>query len=251
MEEEREPRRGTVIDRYAGPVELDVPVEQYHRIPRNDFYKYEYFGDRAVLSPRPKPRHVRIRTDAPVPTAELTASGRELRLRPLSDDDLGAGRARLARLFAAAFHRTSPFAALDDERRRVAATEALDDTFGGREGPLMPDACRVAVDAEDRALGASLVTLPDAPLDVHESMRGVPHLTWIFVAPMLARDGIGTAMLGAALAALRAGGHGTLNSTFLVGNDASALWHWECGFELLANPYSVRRAVAGDPIASK
>ena len=72
-------------------------------------------------------------------------------------------------------------------------------------------------------------------------MRGRPHLTWIAVSPVLQRRGVGTAMLRRALGRLRDAGEPVLFSTFHVGNGASALWHWDNGFALEPNPYSMRR----------
>src|SRR5262249_37651677 len=79
------------------------------------------------------------------------------------------------------------------------------------------------------------------PADLLEKRRGRPHLTWIFVEPVRAGRGVGTGLLGAACQTLRRLGYRELVSTFLAGNDASTLWHWRNGFELLAHPFSHRR----------
>jgi L-amino acid N-acyltransferase YncA len=60
------------------------------------------------------------------------------------------------------------------------------------------------------------------------------------VAPPQAGRGTGTALLRAAAAALAAMGYRQLLSTFLLGNDASAFWHWRNGFQLLPFPDSLR-----------
>jgi L-amino acid N-acyltransferase YncA len=70
-------------------------------------------------------------------------------------------------------------------------------------------------------------------------------LTWIFVSPQRAGHGVGTALLAAAVGALRTMGYTELVSTFLRGNDSSMLWHWRNGFELLAYPGSPRRVRPG------
>lgn len=242
MSERDERRReGTVIDRCFDVLELRLSIDEYARVPRNAAYKYEYFGGAAVLSPRPKPRYARIATNAAIATDAAAPLSGGMRLRPLEDEDRG----RLVPAFAAAFEHLPPFGALSEERRQEAAREAIADTLDGRDGPLVDVACRVAIDTRNRPLGACLVTRPCDARHVIESMRGQPHLTWIFVAPLAARDGLGTAMLRHALARLRADGWQTLYSTFLVGNEASALWHWERGFELLVNPFSPRRCREG------
>jgi L-amino acid N-acyltransferase YncA len=66
-------------------------------------------------------------------------------------------------------------------------------------------------------------------------------LTWIFVSPWMAGQGIGTALLAAAVKALRELGYEHLLSTFMLGNESSMLWHWRNGFQLLAFPGSMRR----------
>ena len=71
--------------------------------------------------------------------------------------------------------------------------------------------------------------------------NGYVGAAWIFVAPMLAGQGIGTALLRAAVAELRTLGFSRLASTFLLGNHSSMLWHWRMGFRLTAYPFSRRR----------
>src|SRR5262249_6679478 len=104
-------------------------------------------------------------------------------------------------------------------------------------------------------LGAALVTLlPDGdpcdwdsyywqgppPEDCVARRLGRPHLTWIFVAPRRAGQGTGTALLAAVTQALTGLGYRELVSTFLLGNEASTLWHWRNGFRLLPYPGSLR-----------
>ena len=79
------------------------------------------------------------------------------------------------------------------------------------------------------------------PADWAQRRIGRPHLTWIFVNHWLREQGLGSALLAAATGALRELGYGVLASTFLVGNDASALWHWRQGFQLAGRPGSWRK----------
>ena len=78
------------------------------------------------------------------------------------------------------------------------------------------------------------------PADCLERCLGRPHLTWIFVLPLHAGQGVGTALLAAAVRELLALGYTELASTFMIGNDSSMLWHWRNGFRLLAYPGSRR-----------
>jgi hypothetical protein len=79
------------------------------------------------------------------------------------------------------------------------------------------------------------------PPDCIAKRLGRPHLTWIFVAPFHGGAGVGSTLLAAAGNALLDLGYQELCSTFLFGNDVSALWHWRNGFRLLAYPGSMRR----------
>jgi ribosomal protein S18 acetylase RimI-like enzyme len=130
-------------------------------------------------------------------------------------------------------------------------------TREGNDGPLIEPACFVAEDASDgQPVGAVLVTLmPEGdpnefrsfrwreppPPDWLERSLGRPHLTWIFVGPWDAGHGIGSALLAEATRHLLAHRYRELVSTFLLGNDASLLWHWRNGFRLLAYPGSPRQ----------
>ena len=79
------------------------------------------------------------------------------------------------------------------------------------------------------------------PPDCFQKRLGIPHLTWIFVDPIVQGYGVGTALLSALVNRLLDMGYDRLSSTFLQGNDSSLLWHWRNGFELLENPGSRRR----------
>jgi ribosomal protein S18 acetylase RimI-like enzyme len=109
---------------------------------------------------------------------------------------------------------------------------------------------------DEQPVGAILVTLwPDRdlsdwhagdwpeppPPDCVQKRLGVPHLTWIFVDPLVQGYGVGTALLSAAVNSLLDMGYDRLSSTVLHGNDSSLRWHWRNGFELIENPGSLRR----------
>ena len=225
-----------MIHDWYSAIELPLSRQQFRRLPQNPAYKYEYFDARAWLSPRPKNCHavLDLRTFAR-PIAEMAADDK-LSIRPLQDGDWP----QLPRVFAAAFHRVQPFASLTDDDRLAAAEDCLGYTHGSGEGPLVDEACMVAVrTSDDTLVGANLITMP--PDDAIEQAAGLPHLTWIFVAPPYARQGLGMALLGMAVQALLRLGNTELASTFLIGNESSMLWHWRAGFKLLEQPiYSPR-----------
>jgi GNAT superfamily N-acetyltransferase len=232
-------------------LQLPLSYDDFQRLPRHPAYKYDYIDGRLWLTPRPRWFHAALdlRTYAP-PDNELRG---DLALRPLRPDDWGP----LVPTFAASFHGVQPYESLDDGARREAARQCLEATRGGEDGPLIEPACFVAVDADDgRPRGAVLVTLiPDVDLESLASCRwpapappdavrrrlGKAHLTWAFVGPRHAGHGVGTTLLAAAAGGLLGLGYTHLYTTFLLGNESSAMWHWRNGFRLLAYPGSWRQ----------
>jgi GNAT superfamily N-acetyltransferase len=241
-----------MLDRWYRTQRLKITIDEFHRLPRNSAFKYEYIGGTAVLTPRPKTFNglLELKLVEAAPTHQIQAE--EFRFRPVAADDWD----KLPALFAAAFHRVQPFISLDENERLEASRECLEQTRTGGDGPFIDQASFVAESGANQEIaGAILMTLiPRAPegewwdarwdvLPTTDDARrhlGRPHLTWIFVAPLCAGEGLGTALLQHSIAALLALGYVDLASTFLVGNDSSTLWHWRNGFRLLPYPVSAR-----------
>lgn len=246
-----------MLDKWAKTIKLKLSWDDFHRLPQNPAYKYEYSDGEAWLSPRAKLYHAVLElADFRSPEPDLLND--QVQIRRLEDQDWD----NLPAVFASAFAHVSPFAYLDDEEQLAAARDCLDFTRSGGNGQMIPDATLVAVDPEDGSVvGGFLVTLvPDIPLsDVHfghvpkkrvaAGQKLVPHLTWVFVKFWSARHGIASAMLVRAVESLRRLGYARLTTTFLLGNESSTLWHWRTGFRLAAYPMSQRqfeRRVAQD-----
>jgi GNAT superfamily N-acetyltransferase len=234
------------VETWSKNLRLEIPIDQFRRLPHNVDYRFEYFDGAAQIRPR---SHV---SDAyltiPDPSARPAGFDEEkTTIRPLTDGDWDA----LPPLFAAAFHRIAPFALLDDASLLQAARDCLKYTRDGGDGPLVASSCRVAVDRRDgEIVGGALITLPFSHqmLDFDERRKqvgpppppstkatGWPHLTWIFVAPLLAGEGLGTALLDDLCRALWDLGYRELASSFQHGNSSSMRWHWRNGFQLI--PY--------------
>ena len=229
-----------MIDDLFEVIRLPITFEQFEALPQSPTCKYEYLNSYALLSPRPKSYSALLDLhEKPVP-ATIDARG-PIVIRLLREEDWD----RLPKIFASAFSRFPPFAGLGDNRRLEAARRCLEKTRAGGDGPHIPPACFVAVAPEDRLVGPALVTL--ASKYDEDEIREIapdgtlPHLTWIFVAPLITRYGIGSAMLNAATNALISLGHRTLVSSFLLGHEASTLWHWINGFRVLSYLASPRR----------
>lgn len=241
-----------MCDEWMPGIELPLSQEQFHQLPRNAAYQYEYLGGKAYLTPRPMHFH------AVLELGTLSSPAREpppktVRIRQVQRADLG----ELRRAFVAAFHRVQPFGSLDEGAQEWAAQQCLERTWTGGDGPLIERASFVAVAPKPEPLvGAALLTLlpegdpcdsnsyywaKEPPPDCIALRMGRPHLTWIFVTPLHSHHGIGSALLGAAASELNLLGFPQLFSTFLLGNDSTLLWHWRNGFQLLSNPGSLRR----------
>jgi GNAT superfamily N-acetyltransferase len=241
-----------MCDEWMPAIKLPLSWEQFHQLPRNPAYKYEYFNNTAYLTPRPKHFHAVL--DLEPAARELPVEAEEgTRLRPLECSHI----LDLQPLFAGAFSRTQPFGSLDDATRKQAAHQCLERTATGKDGPLIEPACFVAfAETRNRPVGAIMVTLlpdsdpcdwdsyywcePPSP-DCVARRLGRPHLTWIFVSPLRVGHGLGSALLAASVNGLLRLGYTQLLSTFLFGNEASMLWHWRAGFRLLPYPGSWRR----------
>ena len=234
-------------------IRLPLGWWKWERLPRHPAYKYEYFDGKALLTPRPKSVDMVLDMSdwhAPAPTGEVVRSRRDVRIRAIGETDWTSVEEAFYRAFAG----DEPFKSLSRCRARALTADCLRHTRGGGDGELIDKACFLAESVPDgehasAVRGAVVVTLvrsPDVP-----SLAGVikspddrvAHLTWIFVARLDARHGIGTYLLERTVKQLRSMGHQHLTSTTFLGNDASLLWHWRNGFQLLSRGFSTRVAV--------
>lgn len=233
-----------MCDEWMRGLQLFLSLEEFHQLPRHPAFRYEYFSGKVYISPRPRHYHALLDLEP----SEPPLAG--VRVQPVSPSDWEL----LIPTFAGAFATVQPFAGLSTDLRREAATQCLTRTRSGGDGPWIAQASRTAWDGE-HLVGALLVTLLpngdpcswdcyqwdcEPPPSCVELRLGQPHLTWVFVSPQWSKTGVATALLAAAKAELLALGYTQLLSTFLLGNEASALWHWRCGFRLLPYPGSIR-----------
>jgi GNAT superfamily N-acetyltransferase len=232
-------------------IRLRVNWRAWEMLPRNSAFKYEYFDDAALLTPRPKSFDAVLRLEnwrpPPRDQSELVLSRKSAIIRRWEQRDWDGA----ADAFYSSFARQLPFASYSRVRARRLAAQCLRHTRDGGDGELLPEACFVAEsnrEGDSRAvIGGALVTVADAPwvvsrLGLGEGVTAVPHLTWIFVSQFEARRGIGAALLARIVRSLREAGHRALASTFVLGNDSSVLWHWRNGFELVRSALPMRVA---------
>ncbi len=240
-----------MCDEWMPLIRLPISIDQFHQLPRNAAYKYEYLGGEAVLSPRPKTQHAALDLTT-WNGADDQASADEYSLGAITPAD----EEELAKVFTGAFSTTQPFASLVAEERLTAARACLRRAFDGDEGPWIGDASFLTRRQSDNSIvGAILITLlPDddaseideyrwiepPPPDLWETAGGRPHITWVFTHHFFKGDGIGTRLLTATVSVLRRRGYKQLHTTFIAGNDSSMLWHWRNGFALLPSHLSKR-----------
>jgi GNAT superfamily N-acetyltransferase len=217
--------------------------EEFERLPRNGGYSYQFVNGVARLTPNAIYYRARLDLQAADGPERLLPDPR-LTIRSVVDTDWPA----LPALFADAFEQMQPFGSLDRNWRNQVGGALMAQTREGGDGPFLSEASVVACDPDGACLGALLLTLApaqgspgedtfiwhtDPPPDAIALCRGRPHLTWVFVASAAAGRGIGTRLLAQASERLRAAGFTEVVTTFIRGNEASALWHWRNGFRLL------------------
>jgi GNAT superfamily N-acetyltransferase len=230
-----------MLDRWYSCIRLPMSSVQFEQLPQNSAYQYEYAGGFAMLSPRPKTLNGLLELKPMMAAHAPTA------IRPLEDRDWD----QLPAIFADAFCKVQPFSSLSNAERLQASQECLEQTRNAGDGPLIQEASFLACGEYKEIIGGILVTLIPArpegewwtgkwpeppPANALQLRLGRPHLTWVFVDGRHAGQGFGTLLLGHAVNALLKLGYRELASTFLIGNDASTLWHWRNGFRLV--PYA-------------
>jgi GNAT superfamily N-acetyltransferase len=240
-----------MCEEWMPALRLPLTRNQFEQLPRHPSYAFEFQDGQASLIPRPKFYHAVLPLEE-VPKTSTAAPN--LSLRKVEERDIDA----LETLFCSAFEGQQPFSGLAADLRLLASQEALLRCRSGGDGPWIRQASFIAHDKQLQALGAILLTLlPDndaaqwnsfhwqepPPPDALERAIGRPHITWIFVRPGEMGKGVGTALLGASIQAVRALGFRQLASTFMLGNESSMLWHWRNGFQLRAHPGSRRKAL--------
>lgn len=239
------------MDRWFPRIEIPMTWAQFRQLPQHPAYRYEYLDGVARLTGRPRRYHA-LRTFADRAPREWHSAG-DVRIERLDV----SGSPELPQLFADAFAATAPLSLLEPEQRTTAAADCLARTWSGEFGVYVEPASFVAV-AGDRLCAAILVTLVQAgdleafddprwgeppPAGALEQRWGRPHVTWVLTAPDKGRQGLATALLERSVSALSQLGYRELASTFLLGNEASMLWHWRNGFHLLSYVGSSRRRV--------
>ncbi|MEX0717036.1 MAG: GNAT family N-acetyltransferase [Planctomycetaceae bacterium] len=194
---------------------VPMSFEEFKLMPHEVGWKHEFWDGQAHISPGHQVAVVNLPTNPRERTSAQT-------LRPVESRD----REALIAAFVAAFGDTIEYCDWEPAKIAQSAEDAIDGFFSGARG--RPHAAsRIAMEPPDgRILGAALVT------DIDESRS---LLDMLFVLPDHQRRWLGSALVSAAIDALRAAGIGTMQSRYDVGNAASRAWHINFGFEELPN----------------
>ncbi len=198
-----------------------MSVEEFLAMPESFGWKHEYFDGAAWI--QPWEWHVHVEVEIP-----SVAEGDDSRVRPLRPDDADG----LIGAFERAFESSVEFCGYSDEQFRAFARERIEGVLTSTERPI-DRASRAVVDARElsKVVGGALVR------------RGVdaPVLEIVYLEPRYRRGGIGTALLNAVFAALRAQDDTVLRSSYHVCNAGSAAWHERMGFRELDDLWLAER----------
>lgn len=235
------------MERWFPRIDIPMTWAQFRQLPEHPAYRYEYLDGVARLTGRPRRYHALLSFDDRIRRASAIAAD----VRPIDPPEW----TQLPGVFADAFAGTAPLSLLEPEQRFAAAADCLARTRAGEFGVCVPPASFVAL-IDEQVVAAIIITLVQAgdlhdftdprwgeppPPDALDRRWGRPHLTWVLSAPAAARRGLASALLDRSIATLQDLQYRELATTFLLGNEASLLWHWRNGFQLLPYVGSSRR----------
>ena len=194
--------------------------------------------------------------DRGAPPAEAEVSWGRLETRAVGDDDWPL----VAEAWHLAMRGEMPLCMWHERLHGRIAARVVDDVRRGGDGPVVPDACRLAILHVEREkdgaiersatpVGAALVTRNEHTWDLPEEVAETdpPVLDWIFVHWMFREHGIAGRLLGEACQTLRAAGHRYLASNALLSSPGSVGLHWGRGFVPCGGMMSAARRHAGRP----
>lgn len=185
-------------------MEFPLSFDLLRRLPRHPDWKYELIDGVALLSPRPKPLGFVRPTALPVASPGTGPSVRAI---------TPAVRPAVAALLRSVWIGEDPY-------RSIAPPFGADELERHIEKSAASSGFVVADDAGE--VQACAVVQPTAP----------PTLAWVTVAPDARELGLGTNLLAAVCADLRARGEPLVASYASAANVASLRWHLSRGFEL-------------------
>lgn len=190
-----------------------MSVTDYHVMPREPGWKYEYFDGQCHVTPS----HTIVTGRLALELQALNANPDGVRLEPIVPEMIDA----LLEAAFDAFHDTIEYCDWEPHKIRQSLQGELEHLFAGTKKQLL-DASFAALEAE-RVIGAALSL--QSPIG--------PELSLFFVARDWQRRGVGRALLKAVIERLHADGARDLHVLWAAGNPASDAFYRKHGFEVL------------------
>ena len=236
-----------MLDDWFTTIKLPLSGRQFHQLPQNPAYKYEYLDKTAWLSPRPKFSSVRLslghetrrHLGKSTIKSRLAFAGWETRLAPtLAPFRRGVPPGPAVREPERSAPARGGACLLEADPLRTRWTH--DRTClprGLRHGARTSRGCDPRdVDPDDRprrVLELSMEITTTAGLRRAAARQAAPDLD--LRRPMARPPRYWLRTPGSRIRSLLELGYTELISSFILGNTSSMLWHWRSGFELL--PY--------------
>ncbi len=193
-----------------------MTIEEFHSLPREFGWKYEFIDGRLYLEPRYV--HVKVARR----TRLFKHEGHVL-LRDVRPGDLD----ELALLDFECFLGTSEYYNWPVDMVRETAQTTVEEYFDGKRGKPLDDS-RLALDpVSGRIIGAALVNQGLNP----------PTLDLLMVAPSSQHHGVATEMVREVMTNLNQRGESQLRSSYDVANTPSVRSHAKMGFRLQPDRY--------------
>jgi len=192
---------------------IRMTIETFHRMEWELGWKYEYWNGCAHISPR------EAAMSCVLEVGPRTWPGGPTEPEAVPPNDRDA----LIRAYLAAFEDSVDYCDWPAAKIREHAEANIDGFFAGRRGPALRASRLIRGRGDDDGclLGALLVV---------ETGPRRALLDLLFVVQGRQRQGLASALAGSALAELDRMGFQTLESRYLLANQASRAWHHRFGF---------------------
>jgi len=185
-----------------------ITEEEFMKLPRKEGWRYEYYGGRTHITPRPISEIVKFYIFTRVVNIRYT-----LQCPQWSDIS------EISSLFFAAFLNSIDFFNQTPREVRSSAYKEIKKTFDGGYGKMCWSLSRIAMDNR-KMVGCALITFRE----------GKYYVTWVFVHPEKQREGIATLIVQDIANNLYTKGITELYSAYLIASEVSAAWHKSFGF---------------------
>lgn len=200
--------------------QIEMPLDEFERLPWRWGWKYEYMDGCAIVSPRD--HYVFVRAPVTPHLASLPCDDHDLHIQSVAAHDDPVDIKRLVSAFIDAFVETAEFCDYEYAQIEAAAWKRINGFFASKHGRPHP-ASRIAIvpDEHHPVVGAALIA----------RREDGPVLDLLFVRRAWQRTGLATRLVARVMNELYVAGATSLRSAYHVANEQSAAWHRRFGFE--------------------